>query len=357
MPRLEELRASLGLADLDGLLVSHLPNIRYLSGFTGSSGLLLVHQLGACLLTDFRYETQLGAELLDGVTPRVTPDGLIPALAGLVSELPGMVRVGFESEHVTVGERTEMGDRCESLAWEPTADRVERLRATKDDTEIDSLSRAAKLGDEALGRILDGPLKGVTERELAANLDHRMRLLGSEGAAFDTIVASGPRTALPHATPSERQVQAGDFLLLDFGATVDGYRSDMTRTVVVGSASEWQRMIYSTVAEALDNAIALVEAGRPARDVDAGARNTLEEAGIGDRFGHSTGHGIGLEVHEAPRLHHRSDELLMRGNVVTVEPGVYFPGRGGVRIEEDVVVTDGGCAVLTSFPRDLIEIF
>ena len=356
MPRLKELRASLETAGLDGLLVSHLPNIRYISGFTGSSALLLVHENGACLLTDFRYETQLESELSGDVTPRVTRDGLVPALAGLLSELSAVARIGFESERVTVRDWKEMGERCESVAWEPTTDQVERLRATKDDQEIDRLRRAAKIGDEALRHVLEGALEGVTEREVAANLDHRMRLLGSEGAAFDTIVASGPRTALPHATPSDRLIQAGDFLLLDFGATVEGYRSDMTRTVVIGSASDWQRMVYSTVMEALENALALVQAGRPARDVDASARQTLDDAGLGERFGHSTGHGIGLEVHEAPRLHHRSDELLLRGNVVTVEPGVYFPGRGGVRIEEDVVAEDSGCVVLTAFPRDLMEI-
>ena len=356
MPRLEELRASLETAGLDGLLVSHLPNIRYISGFTGSSALLLVHGNGACLLTDFLYETQLESELSADVTPRVTRDGLVPALAGLISDLSAVGRIGFESERVTVRDRREMGERCESVAWEPTTDRVEQLRATKDDEEIDCIRRAAKIGDEALRQVLEGALEGVTEREVAANLDYRMRLLGSEGAAFDTIVASGPRTALPHATPSDRLVQAGDFLLVDFGATVEGYRSDMTRTVVIGSASDWQRTIYSTVTEALENALALVEAGRPAREVDAGARQTLDDAGMGELFGHSTGHGIGLEVHEAPRLHHRSDELLMQGNVVTVEPGVYFPGRGGVRIEEDVVAEDGGRTVLTAFPRELIEI-
>ncbi|MEE9207690.1 MAG: Xaa-Pro peptidase family protein [Gemmatimonadota bacterium] len=356
MARLEALRASLEPAGLAGLLVSHLPNIRYLSGFTGSSALLLVHEAGAFLLTDFRYETQMESELSGDVTPRVTRDGLVPALAGLVSQLSAVGRIGFESERVTVRDRKEMGERCANVAWEPTTGRVEQLRAAKDEQEIDSIRRAAKIGDEALRQALEGAGEGVTEREVAADLDHRMRLLGSEGAAFDTIVASGPRTALPHARPSDRQIRAGDLLLLDFGATVQGYRSDMTRTVIVGSASEWQRMIYSTVTEALEKAIALVEAGRPARDVDAAARQTLDEAGMGERFGHSTGHGIGLEVHEAPRLHHGSDELLMQGNVVAVEPGVYFPARGGVRIEEDVVAEEAGCTVLTAFPRELIEI-
>ena len=341
---------------LDGLLVTHLPNIRYLTGFTGSSGTLLVDHRLEVLFTDFRYETQAAEEVGDRVSIRIARQGLLEELAGRLDEGPAGRRIGFEADSMTVRDRRELGTECGNVSWEAAEGLVESLRMVKDEHEIGRIAAAAALAARCLEVLLEKVQEGATERDLAAELDYQLRREGSEALPFETIVASGPRSALPHATPSERAVQSGDLLLVDFGARVDGYCSDMTRTFVVGAPQGWQVEIHEAVRHALEVAIASVSAGKTAREVDLAARDALEAEGLARFFGHSTGHGIGLEVHEEPRVHRSSQEVLKRGNVVTIEPGVYLPGRGGVRIEEDVLVTDGEPRVITSFPRSLIEL-
>jgi Xaa-Pro aminopeptidase len=233
---------------------------------------------------------------------------------------------------------------------------VDDLRSSKDPAEIDSIARAVRVAESALEDLVGLVSEGMSERELAAELVYRLRLAGSESMPFDPIVASGPRSALPHANPGERTLREGDLLLIDFGARIDGYCSDMTRTFVLGAPAAWQREIHGVVAEAVESAIAATEAGVPARDVDRAARDVIVGAGFGDRFGHGTGHGVGLEVHERPSVNARSGETLNSGNVVTIEPAVYLPGRGGVRLEEVVVASHGGRRVLTGFPLDLREL-
>lgn len=355
--RLAGLRERIRGARLDGILIGHLPNVRYLTGFSGSSGLLLAMLDGsASLVTDFRYEEQGTAELPPDVDLRIARDGLFPELAALLEAGLSPLRLGFEAEHLTVRDRRELGERCGRVAWEDAPAAVEELRARKGPEEVDRIRRSAEVAERALEEVLDVVEEGRTERQVAAELAYRLRLGGSGSLPFEPIVAAGPRSALPHAQPGERRLAEGDLLLFDFGATVDGYCSDITRTLVLGTAREWQRQVHEGVREAQRAAMDALAPGRAGREADRAARRVLEARGWGERFGHSTGHGIGLEVHEAPRLSRASSDVLEVGNVVTVEPGVYLSGRGGVRIEDDVLVTEGGPRPLTRFSRDLLEL-
>jgi len=354
--RLDLLRSELPAEGLDGLLLSKLSNVRYLSGFSGSSGHLLMLPERSVLFTDFRYEEQAAAEVDPAIEVRISRDGLLAEVAAFLDERGLSGRLGFEPESVTVRERHELGELCDRVTWETAPTWVESQRVRKDGREIELIQRAAGIGESALEEVLSAVREGVTERTLAAELDYRLRLAGSGPPPFETIVAAGPRSALPHAQPSDRELRDGDLVLFDFGATIGGYCSDMTRTFVLGRAADWQRDVHEAVAAAQDAARAVIAAGVAARDVDEAARDVLRSAGLADRFGHGTGHGIGLEVHEAPRIYRRSDDVLEIGSVVTVEPGVYLPGRGGVRIEDDVVVEEAGARTLTRYSRDLIEL-
>lgn len=354
--RTAELWRRVAEAGLEGLLVGHLPNVRYLTGFSGSAALLLV--LGRDrlhLLTDFRYEEQAAEECLPWVSLRIAQDGLFRELEGLLErDLPR--RLGFEADHLTVRDRRELGERCGGVAWEAAPPLVEGLRARKDETELALIRTAIGIAERALEETLQVVCEGVAEFELAAELEYRLRRAGSGALPFVPIVATGPRSALPHAEPGERRVVGGDLLLFDFGASRGGYCCDLTRTFVAGTAAPWQREVHEAVLEAQEAAIAAIEAGRGGAEVDRAARRCLEARGWAERFGHSTGHGIGLEVHEGPRLARRSEDVLEAGNVVTVEPGVYLSARGGVRVEDDVVVDDEGARSLTRFSRDLQEL-
>jgi len=354
--RITKLRIELVNHGLDAALLTHGPNVRYLSGFSGSSGMLVVLPEEAGLITDFRYEQQAGEEV-DGVAEvLVARDGLSSMLAERLKDRSQVRKVGFEAGYVSVRDRRELGERCASVVWDDLPQTVERLRTIKDAAELASIDQAVQVAERALEETLATVEEGVTELELAAELNHRLALQGSTGEPFETIVASGERTALPHASPSERRLREGDLLLLDFGATVDGYCSDITRTVVLGTPSPRQREIHARVLEAQEAALAAIWPERTAADVDRAARASLEAAGLGDRFGHSVSHGIGLEVHEGPRLYRKSKDTLEAGNVVTVEPGVYLAGEGGVRVEEDVVVVEAGHRVLTSSSTALREL-
>lgn len=353
--RLGALRARLSDEGLDALVVSHAPNLRYLTGFAGSTGLLLVERDRALLLVDSRYEEQAREEAADGVEVRLADDGLRD---GLAAELPeeGGGAVGFEAHRTTVRAARRLRDGAAGVSWRETGGLVEEIRARKEDDEVALLREASAVACRALGEALGLVEAGATEAEVAAELDYRLRLGGTGPPAFDSIVASGPRSALPHARPSDRVIREGDLVLFDFGATVEGYCSDVTRTVVVGASRPWQRRVHGAVRAALDAAVSAAEPGRPAAEVDAAARRALEERSVEEgAFGHSVGHGIGLEVHEKPSLSRESDDILQTGNVVTIEPGVYLRGRGGVRIEDDVVIGDGG-EVMSDASRDLVEI-
>jgi Xaa-Pro aminopeptidase len=354
--RIDALRGSLRAGQLDGLLLTSLPNIRYLTGFTGSSALVLVTERDLLFITDFRYATQVQDEVGDLARVAIEGQSLWAGLWRLLPECRGVETVGFESAHLLYRDYERLQNAGDQWEWQPTSELVESLRERKDPDEVARIAEAARVATRALERILSQVRVGMTELEVAGVLERALRDEGSTGFPFETIVASGPRAALPHARAASRAVEPGDFLLLDFGAIVDGYCSDITRTFVVGRATEEQRAVYDVVRGANARAASAVRAGMLGRDADALARRYIEEHGFGEEFGHSLGHGIGLEVHEAPRLARTAEAPLPEGAVVTIEPGIYRAGWGGVRIEDDVVLGPDGAEILTAFPRELVEL-
>ena len=353
--RLATLRSNLAASSLDAILVSALPNIRYLTGFSGSSALLVVSADDALFISDFRYDTQAREEVGDSARVIIEPSSLWGALW---SSLPDMHvnTIAFESAIVTHADFRRLIEAGSRYEWRPSVNFVETLRESKDAGEIAHIRDAVAIAEKALGEAVAQVKVGMTELEISGILEARVRSNGSEAFPFETIVASGPRSALPHARASVKAVARGEFLLIDFGAVSGGYCSDITRTFVMGKASAEMRDIYDVVRESNATASGGVRAGMRGRDADALARGYIERRGWGKEFGHSLGHGIGLEVHEAPRLAKSAEAPLPLGSVVTIEPGIYRSGWGGVRIEDDVLLEAEGPRVLTSFPRDLIEL-
>ena len=354
--RIAALVDGLTAAHLDGLLLTGLSNIRYLTGFSGSSALLVITPRDVVFITDFRYQTQVAEELGDIARISIEPSSLWTGLWQQLATLASVRVIGFETAHIQHRDFQRLVESGARWQWRPTVDLVETLRERKDAEEISRISDAAGVATRALGRTIPQIGVGMTELQVAGVLEHSLREEGSEGFPFPTIIASGPRAALPHARSSARAIERGDFLLMDFGAEVAGYCSDLTRTVVVGKASEEHRAVYEVVRIANERASGGVRAGMTGRDADAIARQYIEQAGYGELFGHSLGHGIGLEVHESPRLARTAENALPENAVVTIEPGIYRPGWGGVRIEDDVVLGAAGPQILTHFPRELLEL-
>ena len=357
--RQNKLREHLATTRFDALLVSHLPNIRYLCGFTGSAGLLLVQESGSVFFSDVRYDTQAHEE----VKAAKVVIARKPSLAAL-AEMLGKRRkrsrgwiLGIESEHFTVSEKKRLGAVTPSaVRLKDAPSVVERLRMVKDEDEIGLLRNAVKLGAQIFERGLGVLRPGVKEVEIAAEMELAARRSGADGMSFDTIIASGARSALPHGRASLKAIRPGAFVVCDFGVILSGYCSDQTRTVWVGSVSQDACRSYEAVREAQQAAIDVVRPGIAVGEVDAAARKVLRKAGIGRYFTHSTGHGVGLEIHENPRVAAGQDEVLRPGMVITIEPGVYFPGKWGVRIEDMVAVTAAGCDVLTPTSTELLAV-
>lgn len=348
-------RAALALEGLDALLVTHLPNIRYLTGFTGTAALLLMTADRTVLVSDFRYEAQASQEVGNSATIEIDRSSVWDRL-GRVIAAAGIGTLGVEA-HVMTLRDAERLSALPRLRIAATTDIVERLRASKGPEEVAAIRAAAELAQEALDELLPSVRVGQSEQEISARLEEALRRRGSEWHPFPTIVASGPRSALPHARTSTRTVGRGEWLLLDFGAQVDGYCADLTRTVLVGArADARQRTVYDTVRSAQQRALAGVEVGMTGRDADALARDFIAARGFGDAFGHSLGHGLGLEVHEAPRLAATAGDPLPAHAVVTIEPGIYLPGWGGVRLEDDVYLGPDGPVCLSDNRTDLIEL-
>jgi Xaa-Pro aminopeptidase len=355
--RVAALIESLHASKLDGLLLTSGANIRYLTGFSGSSALVFVSVRGELLfVTDFRYQTQVRAEVGDFARVEIEQQNLWTRLWQRLPTLGGVEVAGFESAHLVHRDFERLLDAGKRWQWRPTVDLVEKQRERKDPDELGRITEAAGIATRALGRTLPEIRRGMTELQVAAILEGALREEGSEEYPFPSILASGERSALPHASTSARALRTGDFLLLDFGALAGGYCADITRTVVIGRADEQQREVYGIVREANESSAARVRAGMRGKDADALARDYIERRGYGEAFGHSLGHGIGLEVHEAPRLSRTAEGVLPIDTVVTIEPGIYRAGWGGVRIEDDVHLGADGSDVLTHFTRELLEV-
>jgi Xaa-Pro aminopeptidase len=348
--RADRVCARLEEAGVDALLVFGGVNLRYLTGFTGSNGMCVIGDGIRRFITDFRY-VERAAHEVSGFEHERGPTEFLSALAGGWPDRP--LRLGFEDHVLTVRAHARVGEHLPAhVELVPAGGLVEAERAVKEPAELERIAQAAAVADGALAEVLQDGLVGRTEREVALALEGRVRLRGAE-PAFATIVASGPRGSLPHATPGEERIEAGTLVTIDWGAKLDGYHSDCTRTLAAGEPSGGLRELYELVRETQLAALDAVGPGPIGRDVDAVARRMIGEAGHGEHFGHGLGHGVGLEVHEAPRLGTTATEPLRPGHVVTVEPGVYVPGVGGVRIEDLVTVTDGGHRVLTHLDKSL----
>jgi Xaa-Pro aminopeptidase len=343
----DRLEALLAERDLDRMLVTDLVNVRYLTGFTGTNGACICGEGLRLFLTDFRYTERAAAEVSGWETVTITADWL----AGIVERLEG--RVGFEDDHMAVRVLQKLTEKAgKGIEFVAAGGQVEKLRRVKDSKELAAIAEASKLADEVWRWSLERGLAGRTERDVARAAEARIRELGAE-LSFPPIVAAGPNGALPHAEPGEREIGHGELVVFDMGAKLDGYCSDGTRTYATGEPGEPARAVYETVLEAQLTALGAVKAGVKGEDVDKVARDVIVAAGHGEHFGHGLGHGVGIDVHEAPRLSPRSDDLLAAGEVVTVEPGIYLAGELGVRIEDLVVVTEGGLDNLSALPKAL----
>ncbi|MQA07584.1 MAG: M24 family metallopeptidase [Pseudonocardiaceae bacterium] len=359
--RREALREHLRERELDALLVTNLLNVRYLTGFTGSNAALLVHaadrqgdEQRTAFGTDGRYRTQSAAQVpeLERVIERPSAEALVAWAAKRPEEYR---RVGFESQHVTVDGLDSLTEAAQEVELQRAPGMVEAQRQIKDDAEIEALRMACAAADRALVDLLEhGSIRaGRTEREIARELENRMLDYGAAGPSFETIVAAGANSAVPHHRPTDTVLAKGDFVKLDFGALVDGYHSDMTRTLVIGEPAEWQREIYEVVRTAQATGRAAAVPGAEVISVDNAAREVITQAGYGERFPHGLGHGVGLEIHEAPMLASTGVGTLTPGMAVTVEPGIYLAGRGGVRIEDTLVVRDDAPEILTLSSKEL----
>jgi len=343
MSRVDRLRRSLE----EPLLVTNGINVRYLVGFSSSNAALFVEPERVRLFTDFRYAET--ARAVEGVEFVETKRSLVGALAELLDGT-----VGFEADAVSYASWEVL--RAGGLELVPRRGLVEALRAVKDESELEKIRRAGEITSEGYARLADERFVGRTERELAWRLEDLFRELGADAPAFESIVASGPNAAKPHARPTDRTMEAGETIVIDAGAMVEGYNADCTRTFATGPLPEELKAAYQATLEGQLAGLEAVRAGVTGIDADAAARDKIEAAGLGEHFGHGLGHGVGLEVHEAPRLSRESSDTLVAGNVATVEPGVYLAGLGGIRIEDLVVVTDGEPEILTSFTKDLITV-
>jgi Xaa-Pro aminopeptidase len=351
--RLTRLRAHVASAGVDGVVLTKATNRQYVTGFAGSAGIAIVSAVGASLIADFRYVEQATAQAPEFTVVRATGP-LIEAAGAVVKEM-GLRRIGVEADAMPVGTYRKLATAVAPAEVVPL-DGIDRVRWIKSADEVDSLRKAMRISDESFAAVLPMIHAGVREHEIAVALEDQLRRRGAQKIAFDTIVASGPRSALPHGVATDRVIGRGEFVTVDYGGIVDGYCSDCTRTVVTAPASDRHHELYMLVLRAQRAALDGLRPGITGREGDRLARDVIVAAGHGDAFGHGLGHGLGLAVHEGPTLSPREDAVLPAGSVVTVEPGVYLAGWGGVRIEDVVVLTDTGCQNLTGLAKTLIEV-
>jgi Xaa-Pro aminopeptidase len=352
--RLKRIQQLMQKKQVEALLVTNDINRRYLTGFTGTSGYVLITAQRAYLLTDFRYMEQAGKQAVGFEVVKHLPDAIDTVRELLQSH--GIKRLGFEQESISYGTHATYTEALQGIELVPTQQWVELLRMIKDTDEQRIMQEAADLADKTFSHLLGFVKPGLTERDVALEIELFMRKHGAASSSFDTIVASGERSALPHGVASDKILQASEFVTFDFGAYYHGYCSDLTRTVFIGKPTDRHKEIYELVLSAQLSTLDGLKAGMTGKQGDALARDVIEQAGYGEQFGHGTGHGLGMEIHESPRLSKQGMIVLKPGMAVTVEPGIYIPGFGGVRIEDDVIMTDSGVHILTHSPKELIAL-
>lgn len=353
MSKLTKLRQALEAKKLDGILISSGINRRYMTGFTGTAGVALISLTDARFITDFRYTNQANEQIAD-FTVVEHKQGLNEEIKQQLKNM-GIKKLGFEQDHVTYSEYTTFNDTFE-VELIPVNNMVESLRLFKTNDELGIMKKAAKIADDAFDHIQSYIKPGVREIDISNELEFFMRKQGATSSSFDIIVASGYRSALPHGVASNKKIQSGELVTMDYGALYQGYCSDITRTVAVGEINDQLHSIYHIVLEAQLRGVTAIKPGVTGKEADAATRDYIKENGYGEFFGHSTGHGLGMEVHEAPSLSFKSEKPLEKGMVVTVEPGIYIPEVGGCRIEDDVVLTETGNERLTLAPKELIQL-
>ena len=353
MTRIDELREKFDSIGIDAFLVRKLPNIRYLSGFSGSAGTLLITKSKNFFISDFRYKTQSSAEVYKEFEIIIYIQNSLNFLNDLIPQ-NGIKSIGFEADYVSFAEANLLNRDFPDAAFVPMENTVESITVKKNASEIELTKKAVEITDKVFLELLNVIKPGMTERQVSAHISFFHKMYGADGDSFDAIVASGERSAFPHARPTDRMIREGELVKLDFGCTCSGMKSDMTRTIAIGKVSDECLKIYEIVKEAQRRALESVKAGMPAKAVDAVARGFIAENGYGNNFGHGLGHGLGYDIHEKPALNERSDYVLEENNIITIEPGIYVEGLGGVRIEDDIVVTKEGCEILNKSPKDLI---
>jgi len=339
---------------LDGVLAYSPENRRYLSGFTGSAGYVVIGKNNICFITDFRYKEQASKQC--GNYNIIIQGGNLPETLAQTLKKNNIMKLGIEEDFMTVGFFEEIRRYLPGIQLIPASGIMARLRIKKDTAEVENIRKAASIADEAFRHMLDYIRPGLREDEIALELEYFMKKKGASGTSFGSIVASGVRSSLPHGTATEKTIENGEFLTLDFGCVYNGYCSDMTRTVFIGKATEKHREIYDIVLRAQVEALKAIKPGVTGKSVDSTAREIIKKEGYGEYFGHGLGHGVGLAIHEEPRLSLLGETILETGMVVTDEPGIYIPDFGGVRIEDLVLVTENGAEVLSKSPKELIEL-
>ncbi len=349
--RLNNLKNKLSGMGVDGILLTNLTSIRYLSGFTGSAASCLITTDGSYFISDGRYDVQ-SKEQVKGLE-RFIDFGTHISIIDQNNLIPNGLTLGFESDHTSVSQFKAMQDTFSNVNWESTSMLMENLQAVKDQSELDAIRTAVEITDAIYEEIIPMLKVGTTEKEVAIQLVTRYRQ-ESDGEAYSPIVAGGPNSALPHAVPGNRPFEKGDFIVIDAAAKIAGYHADMTRTPVVGEASGKHREIYNIVKEAQQAGCNAAKAGMSCKEMDSITRDHITECGYGEYYNHGTGHGLGLEIHTEPRLSQLSTQTLEANNVVTIEPGIYLAGWGGVRIEDDVIINEGGCEVLNKTTKELV---
>lgn len=354
--RMERLMKCMEELKVDALLVADGCNMRYLSGFSGETGYLYISEQHKVILTDSRYTTQAKEESTEFEVKEISNSAGYAVLIGNLMKEDSISSLGFEEQVMIYGDVVDLQNKLPRAEWKGVGNALNHLRMIKTEEELEYIARAEAIGDEAFSHVLTILRPGITELEVAAELESYMKRNGASGLAFDTIAASGYHSAMPHATPSDKKLEYGDFLTMDYGCKYKGYCADMTRTVVIGKASEQQKEIYQVVLDAQTAALDKIRAGLTGAEVDQVARDIIKNAGYGNYFGHGLGHSVGLFIHEEPRISPLGQIVLQPGMTATIEPGIYVPGVGGVRIEDLVVVTKEGHKNLTSSPKKLIEI-